>query len=231
MRRMISKFSVVLLCMAGSAIAGTTLTLTGAGSYIGLDGIYISPYTATVNGVPNTPVICDDFVDEVYIGESWNTSVGTVGTPSVGLFGPENTQGYGEVAWLSEQLLANPSNAGAISYAIWSVFEAPAVTSWLLSPTYNDTTTYNAVFGSGGWLAQAAENVPNDAASANFSNVTVYTPSPSCAPGTCGQAQEFLVVNPLVSTPEASTVANLAVDFLGLGVLLFALRRARIKAV
>jgi hypothetical protein len=73
-------------------------------------------------------------------------------------------------------------------------------------------------------LVQAAEAVPNDAGSANFSNVTVYTPSPSCAPGKCaGQAQEFLVVNK-VSTPEAPTVANLAVDFLAFGALLFVFR-------
>jgi len=226
MKRLGLQFAVVFSCMAGFAIAGTPLTLTGAGSSIGLDGIYISPYTATVNGVANTPVICDDFADDVYIGESWNASVGTVGSSTTGLFGAENTRGYGEVAWLSEQLFINPSNAGAISYAIWSVFEQSAVQSWLLSPPYNDTTTYNAVFGANGWLAKAQIAVPNDAASANFSNVSVYTPSPSCPAGSCGQAQEFLVVNK-VTTPEAATEANLAVDFLAFGALLFVIRRPR----
>jgi hypothetical protein len=240
MRSKFPLFAVFLSCVAGHALAGTTLTLTGAGSYTVLDGIYISPYTATVtvNNVTtliNTPVICDDFMDEVYLGETWNTSVGTVGSTSIGLFGPtlgtpgpENSQGYGEVAWLSEQLLANPSNAGAISYAIWAVFEPNQVSSWLLSAPYNDTKTYDAVFVGNGTtlslLAQAAAAVPNAAASSNFSNVTVYTPSPSGAPGTPGQAQEFLVVNK-VSTPEASAGANLAIDFLAFGALLFVFRR------
>jgi hypothetical protein len=229
MRRKFPLF-VFLTCVAAHVLAGASLTLTGAGSYTVLDGVYISPYTATVNGVVNTPVICDDFVDDVYLGENWNTTVGTVGSTTTGLFGQENTQGYGEVAWLSEQLLQNPSNAGAISYAIWSVFEGGAVKSWLNA--YGDTTTYNAVFGTiattgnNGLLAQAAAAVPNAAASSNFSNVTVYTPDPSCRPGTCGQAQEFLVVNK-VTTPEASTVANLAVDFAAFGALLFVFRRKR----
>lgn len=233
MIRKIPLFAAVLSCLAAHALAG--LTLTGVGNGNSLDGIYISPYTAAVNGVINTPVICDDFVDEVTLGESWNTSVGAVGSTSTGLFGTENTQGYGEVAWLSEQLLSNLSNPvaqGQISYAIWSVFEPTQVANWLQgkdgSP-YNDTATYNAVFGGGGWLAQAATAVPDDAASSKFSNVTVYTPSPSCAPGTCGQAQEFLVVNK-VSTPEASTVANLAVDFMAFGGLLFVFRRNRFAA-
>lgn len=222
MRRRISQFAVVLSCVAGYGLAGPTTTpliLTGAGNYTVLDGIYVSPYTATVNGVVNTPVICDDFVDEVTLGESWSTSVGTVGSTATGLFGEENIQGYGEVAWLSEQLLANSSNAllqGQISYAIWSVFEGGAVTSWL--NTYGDTTTEAGVTY---WLAQAAANVPGPGSGSTFSNVTVYTPSPSGAPGTPGQAQEFLVVN----TAEASTIANLAIDFLAFGALLFVFRR------
>jgi hypothetical protein len=218
-RRIISQFAVVLSCLAGHAIAGTTLTLTGAGNYTVLDGIYVSPYTATVGTIANTPVICDDFVDEVTLGESWNTSVGTVGSTATGLFGTENSRGYGEVAWLSEQLLANESNSllqGQISYAIWSVFEGSAVTSWLNA--WGDTTTEAGVAY---WLGQAAANVPGPGSGSTFSNVTVYTPSPSGLPGTPGQAQEFLVVG----TPEASSVANLAVDFLAFGALLFVFRR------
>jgi hypothetical protein len=224
MRRRISQVAVVLSCLAGHAIAGTTLTLTGAGNYTVLDGIYVSPYTAIVNGVANTPVICDDFIDEVTLNESWSTSVGTVGSTATGLFGPENSYGYGEVAYLSEQLLANESNAlvqGQISYAIWSVFEGGAVNGWLNA--WGDTTTEAGVAY---WLGQAAANVPGPGSGSTFSNVTVYTPSPSGLPGTPGQAQEFLVVNK-VSTPEASTVANLAIDFLAFGALLFVFRRSK----
>jgi hypothetical protein len=211
-------FLLLILGCAGVGLASAqTFVLTGAGSNTVLDGIYISPYTATVNGVVNTPVICDDFFDEVYLGENWSTTAGTVGSTTTGLFGTENSQGYGEVAWLSEQLYSNPSNAGAISYAIWAVFDSSGVAGWLNS--YGDTTTYNAVFGSGGYLAQAAAAVPGPGSGSSFSNVLVYTPvANSQSEG--GRPQEFLVV-----TPEAPSMANLAVDFMGFGALLLVFRR------
>jgi hypothetical protein len=225
-------FLFLTLCsFAGAGLAtAQNFQLTGTGSNIVLDNVYISPYTATVNGVTNTPVICDDFADEVFINETWTATSGTVGSSTSGLFGPENTQGYGEVAWLSEQLFLNPGSAGAISYAIWSVFDEGDSTTFGVSKTgvegylnsYNDSTTFNAVFGTNGWLAQAQAAVPNGAASSNFSNVSVYTPV-SGSQSTGGRPQEFLVVN----TPEAPSVANLAVDFLGLGAVLFAFRRSK----
>src|ERR1700691_2444139 len=65
-----------LLCIAPSAFADTaSMDLTGAGSNV-MDGVYIGPYTATINGV-STPVICDDFADESYIGEAWTANIST----------------------------------------------------------------------------------------------------------------------------------------------------------
>ena len=185
--------------------------LASAGSSTVLDGVYISPYTAFVDGsLVQTQVICDDFVDEVQVGESWRATSANVGSASTGLFGSLNSTGYKEVAWLSQQLLLNPGNAGAISYAIWAVFQPVAVSTWLVS--HGDLATPTAIVG---LLAQAATHTGDD-----FSNVSVYTPvagTSTC----CGPPQEFVVVH----TAEASALTTLGLDLSGFLLFAFALRR------
>src|SRR5258708_36660612 len=66
--------SITVLCLAAAAVSQTPVTLTSAGGSF-YDGIYVSPYYATVNGVANTPVVCDDFGDDSVIGASWKGSV------------------------------------------------------------------------------------------------------------------------------------------------------------
>ncbi|HSS96512.1 MAG TPA: hypothetical protein VLK33_05770, partial [Terriglobales bacterium] len=53
--------AALALSMVPWAIA-QNVTLTSAGSNVA-DGIFVSPYYATVNGVTNTKVVCDDFAD------------------------------------------------------------------------------------------------------------------------------------------------------------------------
>jgi hypothetical protein len=224
----------ILLGGAGTGLMmAQTMTLTGVYNWNSLDGIYDSPYTATINGV-SEDVICDDFADEVSIGENWKVNpAGTISatSTSTGLFGPESSVQYQEVAWLSEQLgtyLTNPQTAadvamqGDISYAIWAVFDSNGVNgvkSWLQS--YGDTTTYSAVFGTNGLLAQAAANY------GSASPATVYTPSGYTGAGNAGEPQEFIVVGPAVSAAEAPAAATLGIDLLGLGALFFVFRRQR----
>jgi hypothetical protein len=205
--------SVAFAAPCDPANPSNNLCLIGVGNNIVLDGVYISPYTAIINGV-TTSVICDDFSDEVMVPESWTVTSGIGGSTTQGLFGQENTAGYAKVAWLSQQLFTQPlSNSGVISYAIWAVFDQTNVQNWLNA--YNDTTTYNAVFSSGGLLDQAASHSGDD-----FSYATFYTPvdgTQSC----CGRPQEFVVVN----TPEPSAASVLGVDLLGFGALAFLFRR------
>lgn len=221
MKRQILLLSTAFLfCLAGpgAAIAGpcdpkpagNNFCLTGTGSNVVLDGVYISPYTATIDGV-STFVICDDFQDEVQVGESWAVTSSTGRTSTIGRFGAENSDGYAKVAWLSQQLMTQPSsNAGAISFAIWAVFDQANVFNWLTA--YNDTTTKNAVTG---WLTAAAGHTGDD-----YSYATFYTPvagTQTC----CGPPQEFVVIR----TPEASAPVILGINFVGLGALLFLTRR------
>ncbi len=112
-----------LLLLAPFAVADS-MTLTSAGNIV-MAGVYVGPYTATVNGVTTT-VICDDFADETYLGESWTASSttfsslgSTLNTQKWNLSGSQQTQLYNEAAWLVTQLLAatNPTTIGEIQFA------------------------------------------------------------------------------------------------------------------
>ncbi len=231
-RKLLSLGTALFLSSVGANLAwAANFQLSSAGNNIVLDGVYISPYTALINGV-STTVICDDFADEVSIGETWQATVSTVASlspnvkwatdsdPLVQPYPYNEQQSYNEAAWLTGQLLAtsDPTQMGEISYAIWAVFDPTGVQNWLNS--YHDTTTYNAIWGSGGLLSQAASQTyyPGE-----FSNVSVYTPmtgTQSC----CGPPQEFLAVQ-TVRTDEASTIATFGFDFTCLAVLLYFFRR------
>ena len=86
-RLVLSLGGVLLLGIAGASTAAAqcapttnNFCLSGVGNGNSLDGIYVSPYQAVINGVP-TYVICDDFEDDVQVLESWTASSGTVGSP------------------------------------------------------------------------------------------------------------------------------------------------------
>ena len=217
-------------CAAPGALATDTFTLTGAnpdGNNNG--GVYVSPYTATItdaskNSVYSGDVICDDFVDDVTVGETWQvTSSPASSMGGDGLFqngvtlswnndSYSNQQAYDALAWLAIQLLGIPLNNGSeqalYSYAIWAVFEPSA-----LSPSSPYHYTGNTT---------DVENLINTAFAQNYSGagVTVWTPSPNVGPGNKGP-QEFLTV----TTPEGSALTILAANLLGLIALGFIYRR------
>jgi hypothetical protein len=210
--------AMAVLLLAPGAFAQSTVTLTGVqGS--AWDGIYVSPYYATVNGVPNTPVVCDDFADDSYLNSTWNanvTSFSSLSSSPGGLAGTAwgNVAGttfkmYEEAAWLTEQVLTQaPGSAAQISYSFadWAVMDPSGVLSWLKA--YGDTGLCNAIFGTGnncandnvtaGGLLYTAQN--NTYTAGEFSNVVIISPdvpgsNTVCTPGNC-PSQEFLEVVP-----------------------------------
>ena len=130
----------VLLCLGTWAIAQTSVTLTAPAPGPSYDGIYLSPYYATVGGVANTPVVCDDFGDDSTLS-TWDATV----TAFSGLTAPTGTSWsmagkglspYDAVGWLTTQVLAQvPGSTGQIidSFANWAVFDPNGVASYLLS--------------------------------------------------------------------------------------------------
>jgi hypothetical protein len=235
----------ILLFGASGGFATTTFTLKSAGP-TNLGGVYTSPYTATITGVNGTvPVICDDFVDDVWVNESWTvTGTSLAQLPYLGASSPvlwdtgatATTQvtDYITAAILAEQLMTlSPSSSQAelLSYAIWDVFDLSA--SSVLGATTNNTVlnTYlkPAQAQAQALVGTSPTNADLVAATAQFANVMIYTADPKsggavtyCPPGdTCKAPQEFLVVN--MAEPAAPIL--LIVDLFGVLSLVWFLRR------
>jgi hypothetical protein len=208
------------LCLALPAFAQNTVVLTSAGGFV-WDDIYVSPYYGTVDGVPNTQVICDDFADHSEInGKPWNANItqlsslsaSTLGSTLWGSYfsGSQSTQTivdwYEEAAWLTLGLLAQPARSSEkayYSYAIWAVFDPTDVLNWLSS--HGDTAACNAIFGNACTSTTASKgsilyNAQQSYMNGNYSNFLIITPLGSnglvCTPGngSCPSQEFFEIV-------------------------------------
>lgn len=210
----------IALSLGTWAICQTSVTLTAPSPGPSYDGIYVSPYYATVGGVANTPVVCDDFGDDSTLS-TWNASV----TAFSGLTAPAGTSWslagkglspYDAVAWLTTQVLAQvPGSTGQIidTFADWAVFDPNGVASYLLSNpvTGGPLTTAQLctdIFGSagctttwvqanGGLLATAfGEAVPVGGYGLEIISPDKPGTSTVCKAETGCPAQEFIAMVP-----------------------------------
>jgi len=249
----------LMVCCGTGSLAQTLTLLNPPNTGYTEGGVYTSPYNISVNGTP-TQLICDDFTTDISIGESWLTSATTItdinSTTVEGLKFDSATyngnilggagdvvQDYAIAAVLAGELLALPSSdsadAGALSFAIWDVFDdtllgssspgsdpyaaltgpqwSAAMTDLSNAITEVDSVITGGMAGSGdvsGLVSGGSVNL----ASLGISSLTAYTPTPNA-----GVAQEFLQV----SMPEPSYPALLAIDFLAvLGLIAFLRRRS-----
>lgn len=211
---------LALLCCAPSAFAQDTVVLTNAGGFV-WDNVFVSPYYGTVNGVPNTQLICDDFMDQSQLNtRPWNANVtqlsslsaSTLGNTLWGSYfsGSQSTQTiidwYEEAAWLTLGLLAQPANSSErayYSYAIWAVFDPTGVLNWLSS--HGDTNACMAIFGNACTSTTASKgsilyNANQSYASGNYSNFLIITPLGSngkvctAGNGSCPSQEFFEIV-------------------------------------
>jgi len=216
----------VALCLVAMASAQTSVTLTGVSGQV-YDGIYVSPYYATVGGVANTPVICDDFGDDSFLNSTWNASVTSFSNinssnTAWGLAGA-NTALYGAVGYLTNLILsAAPGSTTQVidTFALWAVFDPKGVEQYLASHpvTSGPLTTAalcSAIFGTSGCTSATAVaggllyTAENSGYTAGQFNLVVLTPdltgtSKLCTAesGNC-VAQEFISI----SVPEGGTTA------------------------
>jgi hypothetical protein len=222
----------IILCATSSMVAETaTMKLTDAGSNI-MAGVYVNPYTATIDST-SMKVICDDLTDDSYIGEEWiadvyhltdgaatlqNTQMGQKWGTTTGLL-----DNYYALAYLSVQLLseANAHTAALISFAIWSIFEPTATTTWLNSHGASADVGAVTTLRNDALAAVAGGVAPNF----DPANVTIYSYKSliSCPNGCAPPPQEFITVK----TPEAPVLAMLAFDLTALAALILLVFRRR----
>lgn len=204
-------FSLALfLAPAGVALASSvTVTLTGAGGVISNDGtVFVGPYQLQVSGQTiNAP--CDDYSDEVWVGESWraNEVPLTAAGVSSTLFGsrPNADHLYLEAAYLTSLFGKEPtSDYNDIAYAIWGLFDPAALSS----------SNYDA--GAAAFLMQTEDA---QLSFNEFKGWEILTPiDGSQSQG--GRPQEFLIPSEgTTATPEPATLALLGAGLVVAGLV------------
>lgn len=250
--------AAVLVCCGTGALGQTLQLLNPPNTGYTEGGVYTSPYNISVNGTP-MQLICDDFTTDISIGESWGTTATTITTiDSATVAGlkfdsaPYNAnilggtgdvvQDYAVAAVLAGELLSLPNtdtaDAGALSFALWDVFDSTLLGSTygsmsdpygtITNPQWTAAMNYltNAIGAVDGQMTGGSANLNPilglqsggsvNLSSLGISSLTAYTPTPNA-----GVAQEFLTV----TTPEASMPVLMAVDLLGFMVLVGFLRK------
>jgi len=204
--------------LATSAVAQTQVTLTGPPPGYVYDGVYMSPYYATVGSSTNVPVICDDFGDNSWPNSTWSASTTsfssiTSSNTSWGVAGG-NTSLYGAVGYLVGQILSAPS--GSLqqivdSFELWAIFDPSGVQKYLATTNagagalISTSALCSEIFGSctaaaalnPGGLLGALES--QNLSASSFSNLVVLSPDNGSALCAAGQdscaAQEFIYVS------------------------------------
>jgi hypothetical protein len=168
----------------------------------------MSPYYASVGGVTNTPVVCDDFGDNSTLS-TWKATI----TPFSGITSTNTSWGlaggtlaqYNEVGWFTLALIKIPTSVQPTnaltqqvidSFAMWAIFDPSGVASYLKNFSGNSANNLALcadIFGSYGCGWTSADGTPNGSAYASVTgpppggyNLVVISPN---VPGTSNPVQ------------------------------------------
>jgi hypothetical protein len=200
------------------------LTLVNVSPGYNDGSFYTYPYNFSINGASIlTPLLCDDFVDDVYIGETWTATVSNISNivangqmtaaagSLAGIAGQTKLKAYLEAAYLYNKLYTtlDATSSVNINHAIWALFSA---------------TPYNAASQE---LFDEANLNTSESDTSMFSDIVFFTPVQGTqtlnGDSVAGRPQEFIG-----KVPEVSSLALLGFGLLGLGGL--ARRKQRLLA-
>lgn len=188
------QFALIVAATAVRLSAGSVnVDFTGVSWATDSSGNLIAPYYATVNGVAET-VYCDDYANDVYIGQQYTANVTNMGSGNLSLtryggLGLSYTlqtatgsatysalQVYEMVAYLTTEFGSNTTTNGQIQDTIWNLF----------NPNSGDTTIAPPKLSSNYWLYAAENNYTL----INPNNFNIITNTGSLA--LTGQIQELI---------------------------------------
>jgi hypothetical protein len=219
---------------AASAASIVNVVFVGPGTSVtDSNGVAVTPYNITIDGVPQV-VTCYDLMDDIVRGDSWQAYEYTLsdaitdGMFHTGFGDPEI--GYKSVGWLSAQTYSTPAEEVGLQYAIWDVFGSPQALSGDELTAYNN---YETALNDEINYVDPVTHTVTPFGNFDFSHTTYLEPTTG-AVGASGTKQAFVfAITPggpnQSSTPEPGTLVMIGSGLLcllsSLGIRRFAGKR------
>lgn len=206
--------ALMALVLANTAFANSvTMTYVGHQGATAIDGSPLIgyPYYFSVNGSKNyTPLMCDSYDNNVYLGETFHATVSPFlqGIAS-SMFGSSMALDYKAAGLIFKSMLGGTLDRAQAQWAVWGLFSTNAQAN----PFF---TTIGGASIDATYLV-LAQTAPNSA----YSGLLLYTPA-GAKPGM--GPQEFIGFSPV---PEPTTLTLMGT---GLVMLAGALRRKFARA-